>query len=386
MAKKYLCLGISSWIMIYSSWAGEVVQKTCRSSLVNLLHQHESKSSESLDMLEFYHHVDTRKVFDTENLKISPVPLMREIFGIYRRPLVARGARSLFNDVKLVGNLEGQNLVSLLRPNIFYTYVVDEEKIVFAQTRPGRMRDYGSKHAILRDQFKELHLAGEFYVDEKGIFHFDGASGTFQTPNAVTQKGLTFFRDELGITNAQVHLFTPPGPTHQIKKEIPPRGTSQQVQVLTSVVGRELASLGGKMMILEGDTGSKRVKYEFKLAGSHVTREFIYDTNELDLHKKNSQLRSSSALLDETKEAPQAARSRINSTSPFYVQAYEDISIKDYESRTPRGKVWIRLEERSQSGVPNGPLHGHKISDSKTILLGDAHGVEEVKALLIRGK
>jgi hypothetical protein len=190
--------------------AGEAQRNRCRNSLMNLLHQIESKGAGPLEMIEFRHGINTREIFVGGSLRIASVPMMREIFGVYRRPVVARSARALFSDRLSLGDIPNNEFTRLLKPNTHYTYVIDDEKIVFAETRPGRMRDYGSKHAILRDQSRSLHLAGEFHIDDRGVFHFDGASGTFQPPNEVTMRGLSFFRDHMGIPNAQIHLFEKP--------------------------------------------------------------------------------------------------------------------------------------------------------------------------------
>ncbi len=201
-------------ILLASSYsdAGEVQQNRCRSSLLNLLHQFESRGARRLEIVEFHHGVNTREIFGSDSLRIASVPMLSNIFGIYRRPVVARAARGTFSDTLSLGDVPNSEFTRLLRPNTHYTYVIDDAKIVFAETRPGIMRNLASKHAILRDQTRDLHLAGEFYIDERGVFHFDGASGTFQPPNEVTQRGLTFFRDHLGISNAQVHLFESKAP------------------------------------------------------------------------------------------------------------------------------------------------------------------------------
>jgi hypothetical protein len=279
------------------AYPGEVTNKGCRNSLMNFLHQIESKQNEKLEMVEFRHGLDTSKIFKPGSLKIVPVPMMKEIFGIYRREPVARTARNLFSNTKFIGDLPNSEFTSLLKPNAYYTYVVDDEKIVFAQTRPGKMRDYGSKHAILRDQSKDLHLAGEFHLDEKGIFHFDGASGTFQPPNEVTQQGLIFFRDYMSVKNAEVHLFDPSLMTPVVKsaesKVKPTNWTA--IRSVAFVENLKHQDLSSKSFNLEDEKG-QLISVSFELASTDILKETIYDTSELSLLKKNSELRSGDRL------------------------------------------------------------------------------------------
>lgn len=340
--KQPLSLCILSLVYVYSASAGETVTKTCRSSLANLLHQYESKSKESLDIIEFRHNIDTKKIFGDGTLKISPVPLMKEIFGIYRRAPIAKGARSLFSDVKFIGDIKGEEFTKLLKPNTYYTYVIDDQKIVFAHTRPGTMRDFGSKHAILRDQSHDLHLAGEFYVDEKGIFHFDGASGTFQPPNSVTEKGLVFFRDEMGVKNAQVHLFEPPVVVPAPKKEI-----HVPVRAITLVGSHAYRELNGETLKL------KDQEFKLQLAESSVTKEFIYDTADLKLLKSNSELRASQKL-DGSSSAESLARKKLGAGAKLQAVGTEERTTRTYT--TPERKFFIEVDEVKFTGKPKSSV------------------------------
>lgn len=364
--KKPLSLCILSLAYVYSASAGETVSKTCRSSLANLLHQYESKSTESLDIIEFRHNIDTKKIFGDGTLKISPVPLMKEIFGIYRRAPIARGARNLFSDVKFIGDFKGEEFTVLLKPNTHYTYVIDDQKIVFAHTRPGKMRDFGSKHAILRDQSHDLHLAGEFYVDEFGIFHFDGASGTFQPPNSVTQKGLQFFRDEMGIKNAQVHLFEPPVVVPAPKKEV-----HVPVRAISLVGSQTYSELNGQTLKL------KDQEFKLQLAESSATKEVIYDTPDFRLLKANNELRATDKL-DGVSSAETLARKKLGAGAKLLPVATEERTTKVYTS--PERKFFIEVDEVKFTGT--GPLKNKTSIRYEYRVTGTDQTISEIKEKL----
>jgi hypothetical protein len=345
---------------------------------MNLLHQYESKTKENLDIIEFRHNIDTKKIFGEGSLKISPVPLMREIFGIYRRPLIARGTRSLFSDVKFIGDIPNKEFVSLLKPNTYYTYAIDDEKITFAVTRPGKMRDFGSKHAILRDQSHELHLAGEFYVDEKGVFHFDGASGTFQPPNTVTQKGLTFFRDEMGIENSQVHLFEPPpapvkAPASQPKYRIP---NYPGVRAVAFVNAHSYRNLEGKTIELKDEKGNLK-PFKLELAESSVTKELIYDTKDFKLLKTNSELRATRELAG-TSSAESLARIKTGGDKLVQV-AREERTTKVFT--TPERKFFIQVDEVKMVGM-DGKVKNKNATHYEYRVTGTDQSIAEIKKKL----
>lgn len=332
---KYYVLGPGAVFFVFHAYAGDVVKKDCRNSLMNLLYQIESKGNNKLDMIEFRHKIDTGKIFEPGSLKIVSVPMMKEIFGIYRRPLVAKGARSLFSDTKYIGEIANHEFTSLIKPNTFYTYVVDDEKIVFAQTRPGKMRDYGSKHAILRDQSRDLHLAGEFHLDDKGIFHFDGASGTFQPPNEVTKQGLVFFRDHMGIKNAEVHLFAPPvAPIAMPVKSAEPvrlRGP----RAVTLVENAKGYNFSNETFEIRDEKGQP-TQFKLQLAQTESSTEKIFDTRDLTLTKNKSELRSTEEI-NESSEAVKIARKHAGEKE-IIPMAVEERITKTYTAE-PQGKA-----------------------------------------------
>lgn len=289
-----------SFLFLCSAWADEAKVYRCKSTLFTLLHQYESKSKESLEIFEFKHGKNTREIFDDHSLKMVNVSLTKEIFGVYRRPAIARGARGMFSDVRVIGDVADEDFVKLLKPNTYYTYVLDDEKIVFAPTRPGTMRDFASKHAILRDQSKDLRLAGEMWVDKKGVFHFDGSSGTFMPPNKQTEKGLKFFKDELGIKNAEVHLFDPktfqapgPFPDQPLPAPVPKKPLTFPVPAVKFSAAPKLVAqiVDGQKIRLHDEKGND-VEYMMIKEDSSTTKELILNKTDLALHRTNEKDRT----------------------------------------------------------------------------------------------
>ncbi|WP_408098907.1 hypothetical protein ACJVC5_08305 [Peredibacter sp. HCB2-198] len=312
------------------TYAGEAYRRTCAMNLLNALHKLESKSNEPLDMIEFKHGQDVAKIMGDQKLKLGPVPLSREITGVYRRSAVARTAQKTFSDVSFIGHIDNQDFAKLLKPNTYYTYVLDDEKIRFAQTRPGKMRDYGSKHAILRDQNKDLRLAGEFWVDEKGQFHFDGASGTFQPTNDQVKKGIAFFQDQMGIKDAQVHYFNPPAPK-PAESHIPeiskPALTASAVVNGAKLVAsdknslQEVEKLQNDLLAIK-DKNGKEIKFKLIKQNQVINEDLYYDSTDLALTQKKAELKVSSSYPDQArkpastlKDSDESVRMALNYTN-----------------------------------------------------------------------
>ena len=308
MKKQTRYIVITTILFAQFAHAGEAYKKKCAMGLLNALHKLESKLDEPLDIIEFKHGQDVAKILGDQKLKLGPVPLSREIAGIYRRSAVARTAQKAFSDVSFIGHIDNSKFPELLKPNTYYTYVLDDEKIRFAQTRPGKMRDYGSKHAILRDQKKDLRLAGEFWVDENGKFHFDGASGTFQPTNEQVKKGIAFFQDQMGIKDPQVHYFYPPAPKPVEPKNYIPEISKPALTASVVVSGAKLIAndksnlqqvetLQNNLLAIKDENG-KEIKYKVIKQNQVINEELYYDSSDLALTKKNAELKVSSSYPD----------------------------------------------------------------------------------------
>ena len=312
MIKKTRYIVTATLLFTQLSYAGEAYKKKCAMGLFNALHKLESKSNEPLDIIEFKHGLNVSQSLGDQKLKLAPVPLTREIAGIYRRSAVARTAQKAFSDVSFIGPVENSQFPQLLKPNTYYTYVLDDEKIRFAQTRPGKMRDYGSKHAILRDQKKDLRLAGEFWIDENGKFHFDGASGTFQPTNEQVEKGITFFRGQMGIKDAEAHYFTPPAPKPVEPKNSSPSFSRPALTASVVVSGakliandksslQEVENLQNNLLAIKDENG-KEIKFKVIKQNQVINEDLYYDSSDLALTKKKAELKVSSSYPDQARK------------------------------------------------------------------------------------
>lgn len=382
--------------VLVSAHAADIRTLRCKNSLANYLHRLESGSDEALEIFEFRHKKDVREIFGGQSLRISPVPMVREVFGIYRRPVIARGAKSLFVETRLIKNAPDADFIKSLKPNTYYTYIIDDEKITFAHTRPGKMRDFGSKHAILRDQKQDIRLAGEFWVDEKGVFHFDGSSGTFQPKNTETANGLAFFRDQLGIKNAQVHYFDPSlVPAKEIVQPFRPGfavarvgskflSTTVRYSTVEKAVAYDIQQSNDKIIALK-DKDGKQVTYKIVKGESTKTKETLFDTNDMILHKKRTELRSV-ASLDEKSEAVKLARKSGVNSKPILAQATEEQTYTSYYAYpVNNGKIdrsapafGLNVNEISYVGL-RGALSGKKSSRFEARVEGDEFMVNQLQ-------
>jgi hypothetical protein len=296
----------------------ELITRTCGVKLINTLHRLESKSDEPLEIFELMLSKDASSYFQNQSLTKVDVPMLTSIAGIYRRDPVAKRAFKVFSDLRFSGPKLEKDLPKLLKPDTFYTYVVHDDKIRFAQTRPGKVRDYGSKHAMLRDQNMPLRLAGEFWVDKTSRFHFDGSSGTFLPTNTQVEKGIPFFKEHLGIEDAQVHYFSPPPKalTEPIDKS---SQLTRNYLISTGLVktvslsSQDLSSLNGldkQVVELKNEKGEK-VQYNVVKTNTVIVDEKIYDTPDETLQKKKAEIKVSSVY--EKGTSPQQ-KSRIPSS------------------------------------------------------------------------
>lgn len=260
--------------------AEELVNKKCQFTLMNMLYQYESKTKDRLEMFEFKVGKEATRDFGETDLKLQPIPFSKDIVAIYRRAPIARKVRSTFSENKVIANIPTKDFTKALKPNTSYTYVVTDDSIVFAQDKPLIMRNLGSKHALLRDQKKKLKLAGEFHVDENGVFHFDGNSGTFKPTKDDVDRGLTFFRDRMGIKNVEAHYYTPPSPAPTLESR-PVNTDYQKIRKLKSALGFfrqkipkrvtfvEMQKLNGQVVTIDGP-GKEKEQYRIQCVNSSV--------------------------------------------------------------------------------------------------------------------
>lgn len=323
--------------LISSSYAAEVRYRSCLLKIVDDIHARETGEQKPLNILEFRLPESGSKYFDGNELTMGPVPLVREVFGVYRRPMIARAMQRMFQTSRLVEGVPEKQLPALLEPGKFYTYVIHDDKVVFAQTRPGRVRDYASKHALLRDQESPLRMAGEMWVDDAGKFHIDASSGTFQPKNEDLERAHAFFRDHLGIKNVESHQFVPPAATAPTAtaeaRRLFPRFNMPLSAARSTRTAYAVSNLGSGSTIEEMDGTDIEVdnkKYRVIKTNSLASTESIYDSPNLELTQKGSEFRTSDKKLNESSEAVVQARRRISPGAQLTLQAKEEIQTTEF--------------------------------------------------------
>lgn len=218
--KKVLGTILVTFFLSHSAGAGEIYTNRCTNKLINLLYERQS-GQKALDIIEFKFTAGPSEILAEQNLTIPPIPLKKvhkHVKNFYRIPEVAQWIRKGFDRIIHSGSLPDKEIAKLMEKNMMYTFVLQEDKITLAKTRslapdaeaPGKIMDYGSKHSVLTDQSKPVKMAGEAWVDENGVFHFDNNSGTFKPNREQVEKVERFFREHLGIENVQGHMWTPP--------------------------------------------------------------------------------------------------------------------------------------------------------------------------------
>lgn len=298
-----------------SSFAGEMRVRTCRSSLLNLIYQSKYKVPDKLEINEMTFNFSPGNVMGDVELKKVPLPLLKDAAAIFRRDGLARQAFKQFNDVKVIKNGPDKDFMNLLKPNIKYTYVIDDEKIRFAIQGPGIIRDYASKHALMRDQSKPLRLAGEMWKDDKGVLHIDGASGTFRPTNTDVERGKKYLK-KIGVSKIETHPFMVPA-VAGVEGLEPLRTSHYGYSFLLSrtnkvvvfafsasknnapeTQAKRIKSLDGKEVIL-ADKNGKKTTYRFARVYSESDKRVIRDTDSFEI------LRNSGRKISSTEIKPQ---------------------------------------------------------------------------------
>lgn len=320
--------------LISVSHAAEVRYRSCLLKLVDSVNVWETGDKAPINIVEFKIPQSGGNYFGDRELSLASVPILKEVFGIYRRPMIARAMQRQFQTSRVVEAVPDSQLPSLLEPGKVYTYVIHDDKIVFAQTRPGVVRDIASKHALLQDQRSPLRMAGEMWVDSKGKFHMDGGSGTFQPNDDDLARGLSFFRDHLGIKNIEAHKFVPPPLTASDEaKRLFSRYNMPLSAVRSARTAYAFSNLGDGSTIedMEGsEIEANGKKYKVMKTNSVKSSESIYDTANLELTKRGSEFRTSEPKLDKSSPAFSVARKQLPPGSKLTVQAREDFTTTEY--------------------------------------------------------
>lgn len=316
----------------FSARAGDVTVSKCSWKIANALNRLEVKGAAPLEITEFHLIKSVDPIFGSRKLELVPMKnTLKEKATIYRNPTIGRAIlKGAFEETRFISDLPSEDFASLLKPNTVYTYTIQDKKITFAQTRPGVIRDFASKHAILSadKDAGPLRMAGEMWIDEKGILHFDPGSGTYKPGSEDLKRAEIFFKEHMGIKNAVPHYFEAPVvvPAGQKAQAAAGKGLIEKIKDIEKaklVVSAKGWLLSGtkmnvvskarmrEMEVMENETitlidpNGKEVKYKIARLETMVKEETFFDTENLDLNNKKQQIRTSKTFkLSEESKIP----------------------------------------------------------------------------------
>lgn len=294
-----------------SALAGDVTSR-CAWRLFNALNRLEVKGAAPLEIIEYKIDKPVDYIFGTNQLHLAPLETkFKERVAVFRNPHISRAVyNNVFEQTRFVSETPSENFASLLKDNTLYTYTIQDKKITFAQTRPGVLRDYVSKHTLLASDSKAgpIRMAGEMWKDEKGILHFDPGSRTYKPGAEDLKRAERFFKEHMGIKEAVVHnahisvLAPAKSKTDKLVSQV------KQLEIgQLAILNKRRVLAGYKMtvikehreknnVVIEGEhikllnTNNKEVKYQVIRMGTIIREETLFDTIEMDLHKKQQQI------------------------------------------------------------------------------------------------
>lgn len=253
--------------------AGDVNINRCNLRIANALNRLEIKGASALDIIEIKIDKPIDYIFGENKLSMAPLESkFEEKKALYRYPGVASRVHTRFESVKFIKDMPDKDIAKLLEPNTIYTYTIQDKKLSIAKSKPGIIRDYASKHMLLSADEKagELRMAGEMWVDNLGVLHYDPGSGTYKPSAGDLKRPEVFLKNHLGIEASQAHYFEAPIEAAQ------PVVAAKKTPLATKINAIELA----QSAILQ----KRRV-----LAGYKFTVVSQYRMNEVDqkLRKEN---------------------------------------------------------------------------------------------------
>lgn len=221
---------ISALLLSFASLAlaGDVNINRCGMRIANALNRLEIKGASALDIIEVKIDKPIDYIFGERKLTLAPLESkFAEKKALYRYPGVASKVRDRFETVKFIENMPDKDLAKLLEPNTIYTYTIQDKKLSIAKSKPGIIRDFASKHMLLSadESAGDLRMAGEMWVDDKGILHYDPGSGTYKPGNEDLKRAEVFFKSHLGIEASQAHFFEAPVQTAATSTNAPAKSS-----------------------------------------------------------------------------------------------------------------------------------------------------------------
>jgi hypothetical protein len=325
------------------AFAGDVNINRCNMRFANALNRLEIKGASALDIIELKIDKPIDYIFGERKLTMAPLETkFQEKKALYRYPGVASKVHKHFESVKFIKDMPDKDLAKLLEPNTIYTYTIQDKKLSIAKSKPGVIRDYASKHMLLSadESAGELRMAGEMWVDDKGILHYDPGSGTYKPGNEDLKKAEVFFNSHLGIKASQAHYFEAPAQIEAIAAA--PQKSSLTIKIKqieaaqVAILQKRRLLAGYKFSLMsnyrlnEAEQKLKKdnisfttssgavVEYKIVRVDPTVTEEVDFDDPNSTLANKHGTLRQSRTfdLKNETKMKPM--KPDLNSSATIY--------------------------------------------------------------------
>jgi hypothetical protein len=359
----------------HSAYAGDVKIKECGWGIMSALNRLEVKGASKLEIIEFKIDKPIDYIFGEHKMVLAPLSSKYKT-QLYRLPGVGPFVNKFaFKETRFIPGVAEKNLAELLEHNAVYTYTIQDNKLTMAKTKPGFVRNYASKHAMLsaNKEGGTLRMAGEMWKDEAGRIHFDPGSGTYKPNNEDLQRAEIFFKQHMGLTDAVPHYFKPATAmpkaevfkptklttkvkqldnaqtTIEVKRYI---NSSLKMQVMSSARHNQMEAMENEVITLKDPEG-KEVQYQFRRIETMVNEETYFDSLDMKLSKTNGQLKVNSqfALADEknitqnsiseTDYAVKSARKTVvgnSPLSPIVLVRKEIVQLALYPVKVPKGK------------------------------------------------
>lgn len=383
-----------------SASAGDVTINACKWPIVNALNRMEIKGASALEIIEVKIDKPIDYIFGERRMAIVPEETwFRQQIKWARNPKITKSLRAnAFEETRFISDVPSENFTSLLENNALYTYIIQDKKISLAKAKPGKIRDFASKHGLLSSDpdAGSVRMAGELWKDEKGVLHFNQGSGTYTPDLEDLKRAETFFKEHMGMKDAVSHIFVmPEAPvavskttkvTNQLTKKLKQIENIQKTIIAkrylvsgmkTSAVSaarmKQKEQVEGEKITLINPQG-QNVQYEFRQMKTLVQEGTFFDTEDLKLHQQHNQLRTGNTFdlldekniqkrtnLNENDHAVKSARySGIGNAQlvPVAIERKEIIQYGLYPVNVPKGKnttaaFIMSLETKTSTGLVN---------------------------------
>lgn len=139
------------------------------------------------------------------------LPLRELKDSLKAKPVRAKGMANVIRHGVMtssqgVRELDPAGFMRMLEPGRKYTYVLQDDKLVFAPTGTEAVENLFSKHMVL-GKFKKVAYGGELWVDEAGLLHVTNGSGSYTPDAALLDSVGELFKRNFGLAEVRVQAF-----------------------------------------------------------------------------------------------------------------------------------------------------------------------------------